>query len=188
MRTLSTWNRPVSPWKNGGGFTYEVAAFPAGATLESFEWRLSHATVSAAGPFSTFEGIDRALLVISAGALILHSPNANAVRLDRTSAPHAFAGEEAITADVVGPPIEDLNLMTRRSSRRGSLERLRLHEATPIGELEADTVVVALDRAAIGGRMLTPHDAVWLEPGEMATLSPLYAPARLAIARIWRRP
>lgn len=29
------------PWKNGGGLTREVAAFPADAGLDTFVWRVS---------------------------------------------------------------------------------------------------------------------------------------------------
>jgi environmental stress-induced protein Ves len=41
----------AAPWKNGGGVTREVAAFPAGAGLDAFVWRVSIADVAQAGPF-----------------------------------------------------------------------------------------------------------------------------------------
>ncbi|EGD04024.1 hypothetical protein B1M_13530, partial [Burkholderia sp. TJI49] len=47
----------ASPWKNGGGVTREIAAFPPGAALDAFAWRVSVADVGAAGPFSRFDGI-----------------------------------------------------------------------------------------------------------------------------------
>ena len=34
------------PWKNGGGTTAEVAAFPEGSTFETFGWRISMADVA----------------------------------------------------------------------------------------------------------------------------------------------
>ena len=52
---LSAARRAAVPWKNGGGVTREVAAHPAGASLEDFDWRVSTAEVRAAGPFSGFE-------------------------------------------------------------------------------------------------------------------------------------
>ena len=50
--------RPA-PWKNGGGSTTEIAVAPPGAGFDSFDWRISLATISHSGPFSTFAGIDR---------------------------------------------------------------------------------------------------------------------------------
>ena len=32
-------------WKNGGGITCEIARRPQGSSLESFDWRVSVATV-----------------------------------------------------------------------------------------------------------------------------------------------
>ena len=52
------------PWKNGGGTTCEIAASPAGAGMEAFDWRLSMADVAADGPFSNFSDIDRTLVLI----------------------------------------------------------------------------------------------------------------------------
>ena len=42
----------AAPWKNGGGVTREVAAFPSHARLNYFVWRVSIADVAQAGPFS----------------------------------------------------------------------------------------------------------------------------------------
>ncbi|MEC4600651.1 HutD family protein, partial [Burkholderia vietnamiensis] len=44
----------ASPWKNGGGVTREIAAYPPGAALDAFAWRVSVADVGAGGPFSRF--------------------------------------------------------------------------------------------------------------------------------------
>ena len=46
-----------TPWKNGGGATREIACWPAGTGLDSFDWRISVATIAADGAFSLFAGI-----------------------------------------------------------------------------------------------------------------------------------
>jgi len=51
------------PWRNGGGVTREVVSAGGSGPL-SFEWRISIAEVSHAGPFSTFPGVDRIITVI----------------------------------------------------------------------------------------------------------------------------
>lgn len=57
------------PWKNGGGLTREVLKVPADA--DTFDWRLSLATVGAPGPFSAFAGYDRALALVRGAGIEL---------------------------------------------------------------------------------------------------------------------
>ena len=59
MRVLRAADYPRMPWKNGGGETAEILVEPAGAPLDSFDWRLSMARVAADGPFSLFPGVER---------------------------------------------------------------------------------------------------------------------------------
>ena len=61
------------PWKNGGGTTAEVAAFPEGSGFETFGWRISMADVASDGPFSLFPGIDRTLIVVEGDGIELAS-------------------------------------------------------------------------------------------------------------------
>lgn len=51
MRTIDYDDVPDRPWANGGGTTREVH--------RDERWRLSIATIAAAGPFSTFPGVVR---------------------------------------------------------------------------------------------------------------------------------
>src|SRR5688500_2425780 len=46
-RHLTPANYRVMPWKNGQGTTTEIAAFPPGAGLETFVWRISMADIGA---------------------------------------------------------------------------------------------------------------------------------------------
>lgn len=56
MKSLHARDYKRMPWKNGGGETVEIAIFPADASVETFEWRISMATVANDGPFSIFPG------------------------------------------------------------------------------------------------------------------------------------
>jgi environmental stress-induced protein Ves len=111
------------PWKNGGGETIEILAFPEGADLAHFAWRISMAKVAGDGPFSRFEGIDRTLTVLDGGRLGLAFPD-RMIMLDPASDPFVFSGDEACQGTIPDGSIIDLNVMTRRGQCRHAVTRL----------------------------------------------------------------
>jgi uncharacterized protein len=118
----------AAPWKNGGGVTREVAAFPPNAGLDTFTWRVSIADVAQAGPFSAFAGIDRTLVLLSGAGMLLDetgSTGAHAVKTHALTQPldiARFAGEARIDARLVDGATRDFNLMVRRSAAVGETE------------------------------------------------------------------
>ncbi len=122
---LRAHDRPASPWKNGGGTTRQIAVFPEGAGLADFDWRVSLATVAAAGPFSTFPGVDRLMLVLS-GRLTLDMAGASPVTLDGASPTFAFPGDAPVSALAPAAPVTDVNVMVRRERFTARLERRRI--------------------------------------------------------------
>jgi environmental stress-induced protein Ves len=102
------------PWKNGGGETLEIAVFPQGASVGNFDWRISMATVSADGGFSTFPGIDRIITILDGDAITLSIEGRSPVLLDQASEPYAFPGDVATMGRLRAGTIADLNLMVRR--------------------------------------------------------------------------
>ena len=105
------------PWKNGGGTTAEVAAFPDGSGFDTFGWRISMADVASDGPFSVFPGIDRTLIVVEGNGIELDVEGV-AYPLDRTSPKLSFSGDDITTGRLLSGPIRDLNIMTRRGQFR----------------------------------------------------------------------
>jgi len=112
------------PWKNGGGSTSELAAFPPGAGFDHFDWRISVATINESGAFSAFPGIDRSLVLVDGAALLLDVGGA-AVRLDAAQARLSFTGETPVFATVSGLT-KDFNVMTRRGRCRHEVARLAM--------------------------------------------------------------
>ncbi|GBH27962.1 HutD/Ves family protein [Burkholderia vietnamiensis] len=142
----------ASPWKNGGGVTREIAAYPPGAALDAFAWRVSVADVGAGGPFSRFDGVDRTLVLLSGAGMTRAEAGGARHVLDTPLARADFAGEAAIDATLHAGATRDFNLMTRRSAARATLAvwRAGTHRVEP-----ADTVLLfcaagALE-VAIGG-------------------------------------
>jgi environmental stress-induced protein Ves len=101
------------PWKNGKGVTREIVCRPEAATLDRFDWRVSLAHIAAPGPFSTFDGIDRTIVLLQGAGVVLQGLG-EPYRLQEAYQPFAFAGEAKVYADLIGGPSEDLNVMTRR--------------------------------------------------------------------------
>lgn len=99
-------------WRNGGGSTREIARHPDGA--DHWLWRLSIARVESDGPFSSFPGIDRHLLLLSGNGLRLRFDDGT---LQVLMPPHGalrFAGDEAVHGELIDGPVTDFNLMWRR--------------------------------------------------------------------------
>ncbi len=115
----------AAPWKNGGGVTREVAAFPEQAGMESFVWRVSVADVAQAGPFSRFEGVDRTLVLLAGAGMVLdETAGAQVLKSHALEQPldiARFAGEVHIDARLIDGATRDFNLMVRRDVAQGEL-------------------------------------------------------------------
>jgi len=100
---------PPQPWRNGGGLTRELLAWPAGG-----DWRVrvSVADIAADGPFSSYPGVDRWFVVLD-GAGVELTIDGRAHRLQRHDGPLHFAGAAATTCRLLDGPTRDLNLMLR---------------------------------------------------------------------------
>lgn len=89
-RTIHLADAAATPWRNGGGMTRELAAWP---TQDAWRWRMSVAEVTASGPFSRFEGITRWFAVLKGDGVVLnvHTPSDSA---DATAAEHRLTATD----------------------------------------------------------------------------------------------
>ncbi|MEK2602274.1 HutD family protein [Burkholderia arboris] len=147
----------ASPWKNGGGVTREIGAFPPGAALDAFAWRVSVADVGMAGPFSRFDGIDRTLVLLSGAGMTLAEAGGVQHVLDAPLARADFAGETAIDATLHDGATRDFNLMTRRSAARGALD---VWYAGAHRVAHADTVLLFCAAGAVDVELDGTHHAL----------------------------
>lgn len=100
-------------WRNGGGSTRELLAWPVGA-----DWRvrISVAEIAADGPFSAFDGVERWFAVLSGAGVVL-SLSGIEHRLTPASAPLRFEGAAAPGCRLIDGATSDLNLMLRAGTR-----------------------------------------------------------------------
>ncbi|HEV3245823.1 MAG TPA: HutD family protein [Beijerinckiaceae bacterium] len=156
MKILRAGQHRRMPWKNGGGETTEIIAFPEGVGLDEFEWRISMARVAMDGPFSRFPDVERTLCVIEGEALALTIAGKPEVVLTQVSAPFGFPGDVAVTSRLAKGPITDLNVMTRRG--RWSHKVTRLSLAGPQLVKRAAGVTLLLSRSQ--GLMIAEKDGL----------------------------
>lgn len=143
MRVLRAAEYKSMPWKNGGGVTTEIAVSPAGAGLDDFDWRISMARVEGSGPFSQFAGIDRTLAVLEGEGMILDIASRPPTSITRATAPLSFPADVPTAAALIGGPITDLNVMTRRSRMTHSVERLVVSTPVEISTQARITLVLS---------------------------------------------
>lgn len=105
-----------SPWRNGGGVTRELVAWPAAG---DWTWRISVAEVAASGPFSRFDGIQRWFAVLDGHGVKLELGGARHT-LTPASPPLCFDGAAPVDCSLIDGATRDLNLMVRsdRASAR----------------------------------------------------------------------
>lgn len=114
------------PWRNGGGVTRELLAWPSG---KDWRMRMSVADVQAAGPFSRFEGLERWFAVLQGEGVELRLDQASH-RLTRGSEPFQFDGSVAVDCTLLGGPTRDFNLMAPPAAARMVRVRGRFEIAT----------------------------------------------------------
>jgi len=109
-------------WRNGGGFTHELICVPPG---EHFDWRISVADVAGSGEFSSFEGVDRVIVLVDGTRMILTVGGVPSEL--RLFAPFRFDAGLLSSCEVPRGPTRDLNIMTRRDRCTARVEVVRVH-------------------------------------------------------------
>lgn len=112
MRFLGPADFLDMPWKNGGGRLLQLAIHPPGATWETFDWRVSIATVERSGPFSAFPNCTRTLMLLDGDGFELDIAGRRVV-LDRPLEPVTFSGDEPASCRLLGGPSRDFGVIAR---------------------------------------------------------------------------
>jgi environmental stress-induced protein Ves len=170
LRVLNPDRYRRMPWKNGRGETVEIAIFPPDADLETFEWRISSASVASDGPFSSFSGIDRTLCVLSGKGILLSVGTGKPQAIGPDTAPFSFPADAAAVARLIDGPIIDLNVMTRRAVWRHTVCRRKLMPGDVLNLEVAQTIVFCQSGAMTvkggTGLVLAPPGATLIIEGD----------------------
>ncbi|MFD5086625.1 HutD family protein [Kitasatospora sp. NPDC058406] len=161
VQLLRATERPATAWRNGGGVTREVAGHPAGSGLDEFGWRVSLADVASAGPFSAFPGIDRVITLVEGEGMALTVDGAEHV-VDAPFRPFAFSGDAATSCRLLGGPLVDFNVMTRRGRVTADLLLADTPRTVDVPAGAAVLLVCLSGTATAGSTLLTRYDAALL--------------------------
>jgi environmental stress-induced protein Ves len=178
---------PATPWRNGGGVTRELAAWPAQG---EWRWRMSVAEVESSGPFSRFDGITRWFAVLQGAGVVLNvrtpsdsgEAGASEHRLTVLEQPLCFDGAAATDCQLVNGPTQDFNLMVQGSSLPARMVRLR----GDFQAIDAATKIIAVYAIDSGASVrfnseslyVPPATLVWRTLGKSATVQ-VHAPHAL---------
>ena len=181
IRVLPASARTAVPWKNGGGVTREIAAWPEGSGMDDFAWRVSLAEVAADGPFSAFPDVDRTLTVVEGAGMDL-TVGGERWLVNTRYEPRDFRGDVPTDCRLLDGPVVNLNVMWRRGAVSTAAVPTAVVPTVAVvrGRLRlgGGALVVALDGTAeVGGVTLGPYDAVQLGGGEAV----LHARGRTAV-------
>ncbi|MEU2390584.1 HutD family protein [Streptomyces sp. NPDC007369] len=189
IRILRAGDRPAVAWKNGGGVTREIAAWPEGAGMDDFAWRVSLAEVAVDGPFSAFPGVDRTLTLAEGAGMDLTVAGARRV-VDERFAPQDFPGDAPTGCRLLDGPVVNFNVMYRRGAApaetavvRGSLTLTAApDEVLLVVALEGPAQLRAGDAETVLGR----HDAamVGASPSGGPFTGLLRSPGHTAVVRL----
>jgi environmental stress-induced protein Ves len=148
-------------WKNGRGTTHEVATSPDGSDTTDFDWRISFADVDTDGPFSSFAGIDRVIVLVNGKQMVLTIDGRRYTLEPRQ--PLGFAGESCTTCHLPAGRTRDLNVMTRRGRILANVEVRTLAPEGVFAAGVADQLVLV----ALNGEL-----AITSSDGEQSNLEP----------------
>lgn len=166
-------NRRVR-WKNGMGWTREIVRGHVHSAAErssddDWDWRLSVAEIEQDSAFSTFPGIDRELVLLSGNGLRLRFADGRTVELLPPHDAARFAGEEAVTCELIDGRTTDFNLMWRRDAVASTLWRRPLAGAMVVFADPGETWVVHVIAGRAGFADGSEHSA--LQVGDTALIA-----------------
>lgn len=124
-------------WKNGVGYTDQIAIEPAQADLRlgDYLWRISSASIESSSDFSLFPGHDRILVVIQgAGVRLFHRDLGHefndSVDVEPFE-PYEFPGDIPSRCELIDGPVRDLSVFHKKGEISASVDVIHLDgEAT----------------------------------------------------------
>ena len=198
MKILRRSDYQSIPWKNGRGIAHQIAASPAGAGYDNFDWQVSRPEIAADGPFSSFPGLDRQFMLVTGNGLTLKiRSSTDGLSFDRPIdaplEPFAFRGEWDVECVLRDGPVQVFNVMSRRGRAGARLEIVEAGAARPMAKPAGETLLVYVARGPVeawgrwGKATLAADDSILVDDDratEIAIAPAEERSAQLALVRL----
>ncbi|WP_249678294.1 HutD/Ves family protein [Pseudomonas abieticivorans] len=187
VNVLRAAHYPRMPWKNGGGSTEEITR-DTGTGLDGFGWRVSIADIAESGGFSSFAGYQRIITVLQGDGMILKVDGHDSRPLKPFDA-FDFAGEAAVSSELLGGAIRDFNLIYSPARYKARLQWLEGEQRL---FSSADTVLVFSASESLqvnvagASQMLGRYDSLQIEEGGGALAEIALAGGRFCLIELIR--
>lgn len=181
------------PWKNGLGATTEIARAPQEGELD---WRVSIAQVVSDGPFSTFPGCDRVILILEGSGMVLTHHEVETEVVVGPLEPWSFSGDWTTTCVLREEPIRDFNVITRRGAFTAAVSVMLIHVPRTI-ELTANITLFYCVQGSLLFETATPaalerEQTLILERSSIdasdVVIRPSHGPAIVVQVQLFRSP
>jgi environmental stress-induced protein Ves len=183
-----------STWKNGLGWTDQIAIHPPGATLQAgdFAWRVSTAQIAQGSPFSPFPAHDRLLVILDGeGVRLSHEyepPESGeppeVVELG-PGEPYEFPGDIPTRCTLRGGPVRDLSVFFRKGEWQVEAECLDLREDYAWEpRAQTELLVVFEGQVRAGGQIAADGGSLRLQAHDAAPLTLETTGALVVLIRI----
>lgn len=152
------------PWRNGGGQTRELLAWPAGP---HWQLRISRADIDVDGPFSAFPDVQRWFAVLRGAGVALQLAAEQVLRAG--DAPLCFDGADAPACHLLDGPTQDLNLMVRNGKGHMQVVQPGQRWSATLGECGLYTCNAGLWSDGTQTLHLAAHTLLWNATPHSAT-------------------
>ena len=177
-------------WRNGGGWTSELASSPEGA--DAFDWRISIAEIESDGPFSVFAGCDRHIALLDGAGMQVEFETHAPLRLEQRLKFFGFSGDDAAFGRLLGGPVRDFNVIVRRDACTAEvLHRPLVGPMVFLADPAVTWLVYLLGGQAalkdVADMRLEPGDALLLEPDAATRNRVLSGGGEVVLVKLTRR-
>ena len=160
-------------WKNGLGWTDQIAISPENADLRraDFDWRISTARVEQSAPFSPFAEHDRILVIVDGdGVRLTHtfdeSESPEVVNVPPRE-PYEFPGDVPTSCELAAGPIQDLSVFIRKGVVYADVQSTELQHGNPLvwhPEGKACFMFVIQGQVEADGHSISKGEALRINP------------------------
>lgn len=169
MQIIPFKNLVSTPWKNGKGTTRQIIRYPEDSTLDDFIFRVSIASVTETGPFSSYPKIDRSLAVLEGSDLELNLNNKIILFIPQNTIIH-FDGVDKAVVTACPNDVLDFGVMSRQGLAIHTLEKMSIQQGESFTRKMPYSLFFSLNPSVI--YIMSNNETIYLNQYDSLLLTP----------------